>query len=234
MPTSSSQVFAGRPRAGRRFEPVRELELSHDTLRAAQTLPGAHRGVRILLETAGPFGIPDVLAVVGPLNALDERLALKVPPLLNQVDAGVVAAAAPSAPRALPTLARRVGWPEDTVARRLPHLLRTGALLRTSRDSYVRPAALRPVGRLYAIEGKVKDWKRAVRQARTYSVWSDGYVIVMPELGSGSFSGLLEAVSADRGGLMINGKWVRRPQLAHRPQAQRLWGSEHAIAAFDS
>jgi hypothetical protein len=234
MPSKPPDVHAGRPRPGRRFEPVRERELSEDALNAARTLPGAHRGVRILLETAGPIGVPDVLAVVGPLSVLDDRLALDVSPLLNQVDAGVVAAAAASAPRTVATLARRVGWPEDTVARRLPHLLRSGALLQAGRDTYVRPEALRPVGRLYAIEAKVKDWRRALRQARTYSVWSDGYVIVMPALGSGSLPGLMAAVAADNGGLMLDGKWVRRPRLLRRSSAQRLWGSEHVIAAFDS
>jgi hypothetical protein len=227
-------VHAGRPRPGRRFEPVRERELSNDTLQAARTLPGAYRGVRILLETAGPFGVPDLLAVVGPLGVLDERLALNVPPLLNQVDAGVVAAAAPFAPRTVATLARRVGWPVETVARRLPHLLRVGALDRVGRDSYVRPEALRPVGRLYAVEAKIRDWRRALRQARTYSVWCDSYVIVMPPLAPGSLTGLIEAVALDGGGLVLDGKWVRRPLLSRRSPAQRLWGSEHAIAAFDS
>src|SRR4051794_29253038 len=68
-------VQAGRPRAGRRFQPIREKELSADALRAAQSLPNAHRGLRIILETAGPFGVPDLVAVVGPLDLLDRRLA---------------------------------------------------------------------------------------------------------------------------------------------------------------
>jgi hypothetical protein len=89
------------------------------------------------------------------------------------------------------------------------------------------------VGRLYAIEAKVRDWRRAVRQARTYSVWSDSYVIVMPTLGPGSRAGLLSAVAQDNGGLMLDGRWIRRPQLLRRSPAQRFWGSEHVIAAFD-
>lgn len=232
MPDRPVTVHAGRPRAGRRFEPIHELELSDDALAAARSLPGAHRGVRILLETAGPFGVPDLLAVVGAPNVLEERLMLDVPPLLNQVDAGVVAAAAPSAPRTAATLARRVGWPVETVTRRLPQLLRTRALLRAGRTTYVRPAALCPVGRLYAVEAKVTDWRKALRQVRTYNVWCDSYVIVMPTLGPGSVAGLIEAVSADGGGVMLGGKWVTRARLSRRSGAQRLWGSEHAIAAF--
>jgi hypothetical protein len=228
----SLHVYAGRPRPGRRFEPVGERDLSTDTLAAARSLPNAYRGVRVLLENAGPFGIPDLLAVVGPVALLDDRLALDVPPLLNQVDAGVVAAAASSAPRSPASLARRVGWTEETVVRRLPHLIRSGALLRVGRDSFVRPAALRPVGRLYAIEAKVKDWRRALKQARTYGVWCDSYVIVMASLASGSLDALIGGVSEDGGGLMVSGKWVRRPVVTTRPAAPRLWGSEHAIAAF--
>jgi hypothetical protein len=85
---------------------------------------------------------------------------------------------------------------------------------------------------MYAIEAKVKDWRRALRQARTYSVWCDSYVIVMPELGLGSMEAAQNFVAADGGGLMLGGTWVLRPRLAKRSAAQRLWGSEHAIAAF--
>lgn len=233
-PDEHLNVYAGRPRAGRRFEPVRERELSPDTLRVARTLPGAHRGLRILLETAGPYGVPDVLAIVGPLAALDARLALDVPPMLNQVDAGVIAAAAPAAPRTAETLARRLGWPVQTVGRRIPHLVRAGALVKVGPTTYVRPSALEPVGRLYAIEAKIKDWRRALRQARTYSVWCDSYVIVMPSISPSSIADLVDQVSADGGGIMLDGRWMRRPVIARKPRVQRLWGSEHVIAAFYS
>jgi hypothetical protein len=226
------QVYAGHPRAGRRFEPAGERELSADALNAAKGLPNAHRGVRVLLETAGPFGIPDLVAVVGPKDVLTRRLRLNVPPLLNQVDAGVVAAAAERAARSTEALATRVGWPIETVSRRIPGLVRSGALREVRPDAFVRPPALRPVGRLYAIEAKVKDWRRALRQARTYNVWCDSYVIVMPPLGPVSTPNLIDAVSNDGGGLMLGGSWVTKPKLRPKTLPQRLWGSEHAIAAF--
>jgi hypothetical protein len=225
-------IQTARPRAGRRFEPSHELELEVDALQAAQALPGAHRGLLVLQEMAGPFGVPDLLAVVGRPDVLEARRALAVPPLLNQVDAGVVAAAAPRAPRTPETLARRVGWPVETVRRRLPELLRSGALLRSGGDSYVRPAALHPVGRLFAIETKVKDWRRAIRQARTYSLWCDSYVVVMASLGAGSLGEVREAIGADGGGLMVARRWVQRPRPGKRSPRQRLWGSEHLLAAM--
>jgi hypothetical protein len=221
-----------RPRAGRRFEPIHELELEPDALQATRSLPGAHRGLVVLREMAGPFGVPDLVAVVGPPALLKERLKLSVAPLLNQVDAGVVAAAAPRARRTAETLARRLTWPVESVQRRLPELIRGGALLPAGPDSYVRPAALRPVGRLYAIEAKVKDWRRALRQARTYSIWCDSYVLVLASLGSGSHSTVVGEVEEDGAGLIVAGRWVQRPRLGTRSAAQRLWGSEHLIAAL--
>jgi hypothetical protein len=163
---------------------------------------------------------------------MDARLALDVPPLLNQVDAAVVAVATAKIGRTAEALADRVGWPVGTVRRRLPQLLRSGALTERKPGHYVRPAALKPVGRLYAIESKVKEWRRAVRQARAYGVWCDNYVIVMPELTSSASLGVLEAVDQDHGGLVLGRRWIRRPLLGSRPSASRLWGSEHVIAAF--
>ena len=109
-----------RSRGGRRFEAIHELELEPDALEAAASLPGAHRGVVVVREMAGPFGVPDLVAVVGSPAGLAQRVALPVPPLLNQIDAGVVAASAPRAARSAQTLARRVGFPLHSVERRLP------------------------------------------------------------------------------------------------------------------
>lgn len=220
-----------RPRAGRRFEPTHERELEPDALEAARSLPGAHRGVTVLTEMAGPFGVPDLLALVGPLDLLRARQALDIPPLLNQVDVGVVAAAASRQARSIETLARRLGWSPESVHRRLPGLLRSGALIQAGANSYVRPAALEPVGRLYAVETKVRDWRRAVRQARTYATWCDSYVVVMSSLGEGPLTQLVSAVADDRGGLMVAGRWLHRPRVGPRSAVQRLWGSEHLVAA---
>jgi hypothetical protein len=231
MADAARIIDSARPRGGRRFEPIHELALEPDAVQAARALPGVHRGLLVLREPTGPFGVPDLLAVVGGAEPLAERQALGVPPLLHQVDAGVAAVAAPRAARTVESLARRLGWPVETVRRRIPDLLRAGALTRVGQESYVRPAALRPVGRLYAIETKVRDWKRAVRQARTYSTWCDSYVIVMASLSMGALESAVETVRGDGGGLMVAGSWVQRPRLGARSPAQRLWGSEHLLAA---
>ncbi|MDO8393916.1 MAG: hypothetical protein Q7T31_05955, partial [Dietzia sp.] len=103
-------------------------------------------------EMTGPWGIPDLTALVAPRTKLSARMALPIPPLLHEVDAGVVSVAHPRAARSLSQLAAAVGWPEGTVQRRVSSLTRAGALIETNTGRYVRPAPLEPVGRLYAVE----------------------------------------------------------------------------------
>jgi hypothetical protein len=220
-----------RPRAGRRFLPVAEKELRSDAVRAARGLPGAHRGLSVFEEVAGPFGIPDFLAAVGPRSLLRRRAALRVPPLLNEVDAGIVARASVRLGKSAEALAEQLGWGVETVERRLPGLLRSGALTDLGAGRYVRPAALAPIGRLYAVETKIRDFRRALRQARTYALWCDNYVIVMPALSDASLGDAVHAVARDRGGLVVDGRWVQRPGGRRIPPAPRLWGSEHLVAA---
>lgn len=220
-----------RPRAGRRFLPVAEKELRSDALRAARGLPGAHRDFTVFEEVAGPFGIPDFLVVIGSKSLLRRRTALSVPPLLNEVDAGIVAVASARRGYSTDALAERVGWGAETIDRRLPGLLRSGALEDVGRGRYLRPAALVPVGRLIAIETKVRDFRRALRQARTYALWCDNYVIVMPSITEASFDEAVGTVARDRGGLLVAGRWAQRPGGRRLPPSSKLWGSEHVVAA---
>lgn len=220
-----------RPRAGRRFAPSHELALLGPAIAATVALPGAHRGLLVVQELTGPFGIPDLTALVGSPTLLTERLALEVPALLHQVDAAVVAVAHPRLGRSPAVLARALGWPADTVERRMNNLLRIDALREVRPGQFVRPEALRPLGRLYAVETKVREWAQALRQVRRYSVWADGYVLVMGPLAPRPLALLREQVAYDRGGLVVDGRWVRRPVLRALPSAQRQWATEHLVAA---
>lgn len=219
------------PRAGRRFEPSHELALHSVAMSACARLPGAHRGTYVVREMAGPVGIPDFTVLVGDLGLLRARLALDVPPVLNQLDAGIVAVAHARVARSPVALARASGWGAETVSRRLPGLVRSGALVAASPDRYVRPAALGPIGRLYAVEAKVSDRQAAVVQARAYSSWTDSYVLIMGPLGPAPLRSLLDEVDVDRGGLVVNGRWLRRPVLKTLDPARRLWSAEHFVAA---
>lgn len=232
MSSIPDPVLSVRERGGRRFQPVHEHSLERVALEACTALPGAHRGLIVVKEVVGPLGIPDLVAVVGDPKAVQHRLALDVPPLLNELDAAIVSAAAPRAARSANTLARRLGWDIETVLLRFPRLLEVGALAETSPGVVLRPAALRPVGRLYAVETKVSNWRRAVRQGRSYQLWCDTYIVVMEALSSMSLDGLLAATHEDGAGVVIDGRWRSRAHIRRQLVWRRLWGSEHVIAAL--
>jgi hypothetical protein len=220
-----------RPRPGQRFEPLQERHLRADALDAIRALPHAHRGLSIWREVAGPYGIPDFLAVVGDPQKLADRASLAVPPLLNEIDAGIVANAPLRSGLDVQMFAERLQWSPASIERRLPRLTKVGALAERG-DRFIRPKGLDPIGRVYAIETKVKDWRRALKQARTYGLWCDNYVVVMSAISESSLSEASEKVAQDGGGLFVAGRWVLRPRAKNLSTARRLWGSEHVLAAI--
>lgn len=225
-------IETSRPRPGRRFMPTDELALEGPALKASGSLPGAHRGLMVIRELVGPLGIPDFTALVGDQARLTARLAADISPLLHEVDAAIVAVAHQRSPRSAESLAGALGWPLDTVARRLPFVLRAGALLEVKPQRYVRHPAISPVGRVYAIEAKVRDWTKALRQARAYSVWADSYVIVMGPLAARTIDRLVQEVELDQGGLVVDDRWIRKPSIHPLPASRRLWASEYLVAAI--
>lgn len=224
-------VDTSRPRAGKRFEPTHELEVVPDALQAARTLPGAHLGIVVVSEMAGPNGIPDLTALVGDTRKLEARLACPVAPLLNEIDAGIVAVTSPKLARTPQYIGGALGWPESTVRRRLSALVRQGALTDHG-GKFVRDVAIQPLGRIYAIEAKVSDWRQAVRQARTYALWADNYVLVLGKATEAATGLALEQVSHDRAGMVVGGGWHRKPNPVTLPPAKRLWAAEHLVAAL--
>lgn len=223
---------SSRQRPGRRFEPTHELVLHDLAVELSRDLRDASKGLLLIRELAGPIGVPDVTALVGDQGPLEARLALDVPPLVNEIDAAIAAVTYAQKPRSAKAIARVLTWPEETVNRRLPGLLRSGALLPASTGTYTRPEELVPVGQVVAIEAKVKDWRRALAQARSYSVWADNYVLVLGPLAARTIDRLHAEVTTDQGGLVVDGRWVARPRRRKLGRANRMWASEHLIAAL--
>ncbi len=220
------------PRAGHRFEPTHELTLHDAAISACEVLPGAHRGVLIVREMVGPIGIPDMTALVGDPENMEARMLLDVPPILNQVDAAIVASMSDKKPRSTEMISEALKWPIGTIVRRLPNLVKIGAINTRGENRFVRPTSLHPTGRLYAIEAKVNDRVSAIHQARSYGSWADSYVLVMGQLGARPLQVLLDDVNYDRGGLIVDGQWMRRPVIRQHSVARRLWASEHFFAAI--
>lgn len=188
-----------------------------------------HRFLRRLIASQVRF----LIAIVGPPEPLQRRLASGVPPLLNELDAGVAAAASATVPRSVEALAKELGWPPAVVAARMTGLLRAGAISEPSPGRYRRDPALGPIGRIYAIEAKVRDGGAALRQVRAYTTWADAYVIVTGAMGETARSRLEPEVHRDGGGLVVAGRWRQRPRLRPTSRARRLRSAEHIVAALD-
>jgi DNA-binding Lrp family transcriptional regulator len=183
---------------------------------------------------SGPLGVPDFLALVGGLPGLQERLASGIPPLLSELDCEIVAQLFAARPRTLSALAVSLGWTETAVGSRIARLRKTGAVIETPKGTYLRHRALKASGSVYAIEAKIRDWNKAVRQARGYRTWANNYVLVLGPLGSQAINSATKEAASDHAGLYVDGHWVLRP-LRHSPEAARaLLGFEHLVAALEN
>jgi hypothetical protein len=231
--TYAVHVETSAPRPGKRFEPVQERELHETALTVAEDLPGASRGLVVVPEFAGPIGIPDFTAYVGPTQTLLRRQRLAVPAVVSDIDAGIVSAAHTRRPLDARGLSEALGWPVSTIAGRLRRLVVTGALLERRPGLYVRPSEIEASGRLYAIETKIEDWGKALRQVRTYRVWADAYVLVMTGLSGRTTEALLGEVRRDRGGLVVDGIWLARPRLGRTDDWRRLQAVERFAAVTE-
>lgn len=224
--TYAFQIATSAPRPGRRFEPVQERALHGVALAAAEALPGASRGLVVVPEFAGPIGIPDFTAYVGSTANLTRRQRLAVPPITNDVDAALISVASARRAQTAAEFANALGWPESTIAGRFRRLAQMGALLEDRSGRYVRPIEIDANGRLYAVEAKIADWRKALRQVRTYRVWADAYVLVMSGLTSRGVESLLTEVERDRGGLVVDGRWLARPRIEATDKWRRLQAME--------
>lgn len=225
------EVATSRPRAGRRFEPVRERGLHPHALRAVHGLPGVSRGLIVVPEFAGPLGIPDFTAYVGAIDRVRRRHHLDVPPIVSEFETGILSVTHVRRPSSPQHIARALEWPVETITDRLRGLVKRKALIEVTSGRYVRPEPLEPGGRLYAIETKVDDWRSALRQARTYRVWADSYVLVMGQLSASAQAALTEQVRLDRGGLTLAGRWIVRPRLGNAEARRRFEAWELFAAA---
>lgn len=239
LPEAAHQAFtaghalrlnSNRSLPGRLFEPGPEVQLSAAVERLALDLPSARtRGVILVGQMPGPFGVADFAALIPDTHALDHRLSSGVPPLLNESDAIIAASLYPSRQLTLESVAQRSGLRIGDVKKRVPLLRRSGAIRRTSETAYIRHESIKPVGRLHIFETKVRDLRRALGQAYSYASWSDSTTVVLDRIRRTS-SALTEIPPWM--GVVSEGNWLQRPRIKPHPQIRRLWASEHLVAAL--
>lgn len=230
MPRSLIHVDSSRSRGGVRFEPQAELDLHVDLPDVVSRLRSRAETSLLIREPPGPYGIPDFVLLFTNEETLTWRLTSQVPPLLNRVDAGIVGALSAKRALSLPSVAKKTGWHQDTLQRRLRNLVNVGAVYRTRSGALLRAPELVPLGVAVALEMKVSEWRRALRQGRTYSSWCETYVLVMSTLSDRVAEQVRAQVAADRAGLVIGGEWLLYPR--RHEHSGRFWGSEYLTAAL--
>lgn len=211
-------------RPGHRFEPIEERLLDDDLLNLAARLPGTHQSLYISREVNGPRGVADLVATTNVGAELKHRIELGLLPLTSVVECTIVAAASERRTLRIPTIARTLGMSEEQVDRRVRSLL-SRDYLRSAGSGIRRVPHMTAIGRTYALEAKVNDWRKGLNQALRYGAWCDASAVVLlrpPRDISMAFSACRQFGI----GLAVDNRWLLRPRLGQPQPGMRLAASE--------
>lgn len=220
------EIPSQRPVLTPSFEPRAEAALNTTLREVAAGLPGARGGVVAIGEFRGPWGVPDLVALAP--SRVGQRLSCAVPPLLSQHDCRLVAAAGRWMEPAALAAAAKVS--QNAAERYIRRLTSIGAL-EIRRGRLKRAAGMVPLGRQWAIEAKVDDWRAGLSQVHRYRLWADGAVLVLGRARVPTET-IAEQARLYRVGLVVDGRWVTRPKAVLPDDATRLHASEHILAAL--
>lgn len=223
-------VPAGIP-IGRPFQPCGEAEVIPGLVAAALARARKDRRLILLSELRGPFGVPDFVILETDDQTLTARMESGVSPLLNQIDAAIVGSLGAKRPRRLSSVARDLGWPERHLAPRANELCRSGVISQVQPGSFIRLAALKPLGHLAVYEAKVDKWRRGLLQASTYATWADSATLAIARLPRDP-APAVDLATELRVGLIADGSWRLRAERQSLSRAMRLWASEHVVASL--
>lgn len=219
--------FKGQPRTGHHFEPTTERLLDKDLLTLSVRLPNTSDGVAFIREFVGSRGVADAVAVTGWYTAACARITLGLPPLLNETDCAIIAALSPNQTRTTATLAPKLGMSQNQLVRRIRSLT-TAGYIQVSGSGYRRVLGLEPIGRAYALEAKVNDWRQGISQALRYSTWCDAAAIVLMK-DPKDLDKVKTRCSVLNLGLAANGRWIKKPRIGGPNPGLRLAMSEQFI-----
>lgn len=226
MPPQRSSVIelGGSTQRGNPFTPVRELELAPVLKSLALKLPGASSGVVLAPEFRGARGVVDLLAVTRVEDGFIARLDRDASFVTSEADAAALSRLHPRTTRTAAFVAETLGSSERQTRARLQTLVRNGAATRYG-NGYRRAPWLTPVGRAYALEAKVADWRKGLSQALRYATWADAAAVVLLDRPR-DLADVRLRFKAWRIGLAVGDTWLERPVIGRPDPGRRLAMSE--------
>lgn len=223
-------IASRRSAPGRPFAPKEEARLGPALEALAVGCAPSGTVTLLLRELVVPYGVIDLAALHVRPARVAARIGAGIPPILNDVDSGIVSTLTAATPISVQGLVRRLSWPTSTIERRLVGLRRSGAVTAQG-AGFVRHRALEPLGRLTGLEAKVRDWQGALQQVRTYSLWCDRVGATLLEAVS-DWQAITERFREASAGLAVRYRWSVSPPLQTLERRRRLLGSEHFFAGL--
>jgi hypothetical protein len=218
-------------RAGRPFEPIAELALEPNLIRAAQDLVPTDGSTVFFREFQLPAGVPDMLAVTIKPGALRRRTEIGVPAITVPQELRILSATNSRSPTSLAQLMTISGVAEAQTRRTISTLVAKGAL--TVRGAnYYRSIGLAPCVSVLAFEAKVSDWRAGIAQALRYGSYAARSTAVLGEISPRVLRSARAAAKATGIGLHTNGRWIIRPRPTRWESNNRLATSELIFQAF--
>lgn len=135
--------------------------------------------VEVFSEVPAVHGVPDLAAVRFDQGAIERRRSAGVRPLTTDTEVRAVAALGPG-PTCIRDLASRLRMTHDYVRRAIiPLLAERGWVFLSDDQVALRPDAAWVSRRVVTVEAKLRDWQRAIAQARRQQLSADAAYIAL-------------------------------------------------------
>jgi hypothetical protein len=135
----------------------------------------------VIPELGTDHGIADVVGMVLPSHWLAQRVKLGVPPITGRASAYVLSSFRRSRDMDVHDLRKRVHLSEDAYRRSLAQLRDVGAIVAKGDILQIHSSLyLNGLDHAVAIEAKMADWFRGLRQASAYSLFAPLSYLAVP------------------------------------------------------
>lgn len=208
-----------------------------------QTLPLDAGALYIVPELGTDHGIADVVGIVLPSQWLARRVQFGAPPVTGRAAASIIASFRGFHSASKNRVRERVRMPDETFRRTLGHLRELGAITIVDDIVTVNPAVyLSGPEETVAVEAKIADWQRGLRQASAYGLFASRSYLAVPSTLALSLTARREVFSRNGVGIISIGEDVApkvlvasrrrgRPSRLHRVLLrERLFARYQAAA----